>query len=149
MTRYLRLTSLLFILSLSLPAAAAPADEANAVIDAWAATFSANDREALVALYTPDAVLLGTTSPVISEGTEQIRTYFNELPNSGLSSRITDRRTLVLGPDAVLGTGFYTFARNVAANVPRPARFSMLVVRREGRWQILHHHSSPLAPAPR
>jgi len=27
--------------------------------------------------------------------------------------------------------------------VPRPSRFSMLLVRRDGRWLILHHHSSP------
>jgi hypothetical protein len=45
---------------------AGPADEANAVIDQWSATYSANDRDALVGLYAPDAVLLGTTSPVFS-----------------------------------------------------------------------------------
>lgn len=122
---------------------AGPSDEANAVIDAWVERYSANDRDGVVALYAPDAVLLGTTSPVISEGTEQIRTYFNELPGSGRSNRITERRTLVIGPDAVLGTGFYAFARAAEGNVPRPSRFSMLVVRREGRWMILHHHSSP------
>jgi len=120
-----------------------PAAEANAVIDAWVDRYSANDRDGVVTLYAPDAVLLGTTSPVISEGTEQIRTYFNELPGSGRSNRITERRTLVIGPDAVLGTGFYAFARAAEGNAPRPSRFSMLVVRREGRWMILHHHSSP------
>jgi uncharacterized protein (TIGR02246 family) len=124
-------------------AAAAPADEANAVVDAWVARYSANDRDGVVALYAPDAILLGTTSPVISEGTEQIRTYFDELPGSGRSNRITDRRTRVLSPDAVLSTGFYAFARAAEGNVPRPSRFSMLLVRRDGRWLILHHHSSP------
>ena len=54
-------------------ASAGPAEEANAVIDQWSALYTANDRDALIGLYAPDAILLGTTSPVISEGTEGIR----------------------------------------------------------------------------
>ncbi len=38
---------------------AGPVDEANAVIDRWSEIYSANDRDALVSLYTPDAILLG------------------------------------------------------------------------------------------
>jgi uncharacterized protein (TIGR02246 family) len=125
------------------PALSAPAEEANAVLDAWVERYSANDRDGVVALYAPEAILLGTTSPIVSQGTEQIRTYFNELPGSGRSNRITERHTLVLGPEAVLTTGFYAFARQAEGNVPRPSRYSMLMVRREGRWIILHHHSSP------
>ncbi|QCI66155.1 SgcJ/EcaC family oxidoreductase [Phreatobacter stygius] len=124
-------------------AGAGPAEEANAVIDRWVATYSANDRDALVGLYAPDAILLGTTSPMISEGTEEIRTYFQDLPGSGRKNAIVERRTIVLGEDAVLGTGFYNFARAAEKDVPRPSRFTMLIVRRDGRWMIGHHHSSP------
>jgi uncharacterized protein (TIGR02246 family) len=136
----------LFSLVLSLlPATgiAGPADDANAVVDRWASTYSANDAPALVALYAPDAVLLGTTSPVMSEGTEAIRVYFKDLPGSGRSNVIVERRSFVLSPDAVVVTGFYNFARAAEGNVPRPSRYSMLVVRRDGRWLIAHHHSSP------
>jgi ketosteroid isomerase-like protein len=65
----------LVALLLSLPSAAfgGPAEEANAVIERWAAVFSANDAEAVVSLYSTDAVLLGTVSPTIAQGTEAIR----------------------------------------------------------------------------
>ncbi|MGM4998288.1 SgcJ/EcaC family oxidoreductase [Tardiphaga sp. 538_B7_N1_4] len=124
---------------------AGPAEEANAVIDQWAATYSANDRDALVDLYTSDAVLLGTTSPVISEGTEAIRKYFQELPGSGRKNTIVERRTIVLSETSVVGTGFYSFARATENDTPRPSRFTMVVTKRDGRWMIAHHHSSPLS----
>lgn len=124
---------------------AGPAEEANAVIDQWSATYSANDRDALVGLYTPDAILLGTTSPVISEGAEGIRKYFQDLPGSGRKNTIIDRRTIVVSEASVVGTGFYNFARAAENDAPRPSRFTMVVVKRDGRWLIAHHHSSPLS----
>jgi uncharacterized protein (TIGR02246 family) len=133
------------LLLTSLTAFAGPAEDANALIDQWAATYSANDREALVALYAPDAILLGTTSPVMSEGTEQIRTYFKDLGGSGRKNAIVKRRTIVLNENAVVGIGFYNFARAAEGDLPRPSRFTMLIVKRDGRWMIQHHHSSPKA----
>ncbi len=126
-------------------AIAGPAEEANAVIDRWSATYSANDRDALVKLYTPDAILLGTTSPIISSGTEAIQKYFEMLPGSGRKNVITERYTIVVNDDAVVGTGFYTFSRTAENDTPRPSRFTMLVVKRGGQWMIAHHHSSPRA----
>lgn len=133
------------LLLASVPAVAGPAEDANALLDQWAATYSANDREALVGLYTPDAVLLGTTSPVMSEGTEQIRIYFKDLAGSGRKNAIVERRTIVLDENAVVSLGFYNFARASEVDVPRPSRFTMLIVKRDGRWMIQHHHSSPKA----
>ncbi|MDO8981110.1 MAG: SgcJ/EcaC family oxidoreductase [Afipia sp.] len=124
---------------------AGPAEEANAVIDRWSATYSANDRDALVKLYTPDAILLGTTSPIVSKGTEGLQKYFEALPGSGRKNAITERYTIVLNDDAVVGTGLYTFSRAAENDTPRPSRFTMLVVRRDGKWMIAHHHSSPRA----
>ncbi|MGL4261760.1 MAG: SgcJ/EcaC family oxidoreductase [Afipia sp.] len=124
---------------------AGPAEEANAVIDRWSAIYSANDREALVKLYTPDAILLGTTSPIVSKGTEGIQKYFEALPGSGRKNAITERYTIVLNDDAAVGTGLYTFSRAAENDAPRPSRFTMLVVRRDGKWLIAHHHSSPRA----
>lgn len=126
-------------------AVAGPAEEANAVIDQWSATYSANDRDALVGLYAPDAILLGTTSPVMSEGTEEIRKYFQELPGSGRKNTIVERRTIVLSETSVVGTGFYDFARAAENDRPRPSRFTMVLAKRDGRWKIVHHHSSPLS----
>ena len=133
------------LLLTSMTSFAGPAEDANTLIDQWAATYSANDREALVALYAPDAILLGTTSPVMSEGTEQIRIYFKDLNGSGRKNAIVERRTIILDENAVVSTGFYNFARASEGDVPRPSRFTMLIVKRDGRWMIQHHHSSPKA----
>jgi len=126
-------------------ASAGPSDDANAIVDRWAAAYSANDVEALVALYAADAILLGTTSPIASRGTEAIRIYFKDLPGSGRRNSIGERFTTVFGDDAVLVTGFYDFARKEQNNVPRPSRFTMVLAKRDGRWLIVHHHSSPRA----
>jgi conserved hypothetical protein len=145
MMKTLALALSILIATFATVAFAGPADEANTVIDQWSATYSANDRDALVGLYAPDAILLGTTSPVISEGTEGIRKYFQELPGSGRKNTIVERRTIVLSETSVVGTGFYNFARATENDIPRPSRFTMVVVKRDGRWMITHHHSSPLS----
>jgi uncharacterized protein (TIGR02246 family) len=122
---------------------AGSAEDANAVVDQWVTAYSANDREALVRLYSSDAILLGTTSPVISKGTDAIHIYFQDLPDSGRRNVIVERHTVVLGQDAVLVTGLYDFSRKAENYTPRPSRFSFVVEKRDGRWLIVHHHSSP------
>jgi len=122
---------------------AGPAEDAVSVVTRWAALYSANDAEALLNLYTPDAVLLGTSSPVLRETADARREYFARLPNSGNKSVIGDHRTMVLSDSVVLVTGFYDgmIMRDGKA-VELPARFSMLVVKRGNDWLIAHHHSS-------
>ncbi len=142
---FARVLSAMLVIMAPGMAFAGPEEEANAVIDRWSATYSANDRDALVKLYTPDAILLGTTSLIVSKGTEGLQKYFEALPGSGRKNAITERYTIVLNDDAVVGTGLYTFSRAAENDTPRPSRFTMLVVRRDGKWMIAHHHSSPRA----
>ena len=124
---------------------AGPTEDANAAVDRWSAAFSTNDLDAIVRNYWPDAILLGTVSPVMSEGTEAIRTYFTPTKGSGNKNAIGERRTIVLDDSAVVVTGFYLFTRMVEGKpVPGPSRFTMLVTKRNGEWRIAHHHSSPL-----
>ncbi len=123
---------------------AAPPQDANAVVDRWSAAYNANDPEAVVKNYWPDAILLGTVSPVMSEGAEAIRAYFSALKGSGNRNAIGDRRTIVLDESAVVVTGFYEFTRMQDGKpVPAPSRFTMLIVKRGDEWRIAHHHSSP------
>jgi hypothetical protein len=93
---------------------AAPADEANAVIDRWAAYFTANDADAVVRLYAPDATLLGTVSPDIASDTTAVRAYFARLPGSASKVVIGERRTVILSDDAILGAHRHSSVR------PRP-----------------------------
>src|SRR5262249_27833036 len=91
--------------------------------------------------YWPDAILLGTVSPVISEGTEAIVTYFTPTKGTGNKNAIDERRTIVINENAVVVTGFYTFTRMVDGKpVPAPSRFTMLVTKRGDEWRITHHH---------
>jgi len=125
-------------------ALAGPVEEANATVDRWSAAYTSNDPEAVVKTYTPDAILLGTVSPIISEGTEGIRKYFSLIKDSGNKNAIGERRTIVVDDNAVLVTGFYEFTRLTDGQpVAAPSRFTMLITKRDGEWRIAHHHSSP------
>ena len=128
--------------------AAAPADEANAALDRFSAAYTANDVEALVRLYAPNTILLGTNSPIISEGRDAVRAYFTnlKLAGSGNKNAIQDRRTIVVNDNAVVVTGFYEFTRmSDGKPVLAPARFTVLLTKVGGQWLIAHQHSSPRA----
>ena len=129
----------------AVPALAGPGEEASAIVDKWSATYSANDRNELVKLYTPDALLFGTTEKNPVRGTEGIREYFVALDKGGRRNTILDKNVFVLDDNAVVVAGFYDFARKDQDYKPRPSRFTMLVVKRDGKWMIAHHHSSPRA----
>ena len=142
--RSFQIVSLALILILPAAAVAGPGKEANAAIDRWSATYSSNDPEAVVKTYRPDAILFGTVSPVMSEGTDAIRTYFAPLKGSGNKNTIGERRTLMLSYNAMLVTGFYEFSRVKEGKlVPDPARFTMLLIKHDDEWLSHHHHSSP------
>lgn len=144
-----KLASTLMLALTSMLAMAGPAEEAEAVLQAWSAAYSANEPEALVGKYWPDAVLLGTVSPVMSLGTDAIRTYFSRLKGSGNKNALGERRTIVLNDSGVVLTGFYIFTRvQDGKPVPGPSRFTMVMVRRADEWRIAHHHSSPHVQAP-
>ena len=137
MVRVAQLVFILLILLSPAVASASPAEDANA------AAYSSNDPETIAKTYWPDAILLGTVSPVISEGTEAIVTYFTPTKGSGNKNAIDERRTIVVDDTAVVITGFYTFTRMVDGKpVPGPSRFT-LVTKRGDEWRIAHHHSSP------
>ena len=55
---------------------AGPAEDANALIDRWAAAFNSDDVDGLVKLYASDAVSLSSIGPSIHEGTAAIREYY-------------------------------------------------------------------------
>ena len=144
--RSVQLVWLALILCLPAAARAGSFEEANMLVDRWSAAYSSNDPEAVVKTYRPDAVLLGTVSPIMSEGTDAIRAYFAAIKGSGNRNAIVERRTLVLSDHAVLVTGFYDFTRvKEGRPVPAPARFTMLLIKHDGEWLISHHHSSPRA----
>lgn len=134
---------LALLLFMSGSALAGPAEEANAVVTKWAETYSANDAGAMVELYTPDAIFLGTVSPDIGDTIEAREAYFARLPGTGNTCSIGEHRTMVLSDTAVVVTGFYDFKlMRDGKPVEVHNRFSMVVVKRDDEWLIAHHHSS-------
>ena len=116
---------------------AGPAEEGAAAIDRWVAAYNANDLDALVKVYAPDAILQGTSEPQINVGTADLRKYFRNLPKGGSSNSIQERRMFVINDTTALGVGFYTFKGG-------QRRFSFLVVKLGNEWLIQHHHSSAI-----
>ncbi len=144
MNRLVRFLCLLVVSLAPIVAFGGPVEEASAVVDRWSAAYTSNDPEAVVKNYAPDAILLGTVSPVMSVGTEAIRSYFSRLKGSGNKNALGEKRTILIGDNAVLVTGFYEFAGMQDGKLTaRPSRFTMLVTKRDGEWLIAHHHSSP------
>ena len=93
----LALAICLSLMVIARPSIAGPAEEANAALDRFSEAYTANDVEALVKLYAPNAILLGTNSPIISEGHDAVRAYFTnlKLAGSGNKNEIQERRTIV------------------------------------------------------
>jgi uncharacterized protein (TIGR02246 family) len=144
MRRMVQIVSIALMLMLPAVALAGPVEDANAVVDRWSAAYSGNDPETIAKNYCPDALLLGTVSPVMSEGTQAIITYFTPTKGSGNKNTIDERRTITINDNAVQLAGFYTFTRMVEGKaVPAPSRYTMLVIKRGSEWCIAHHHSSP------
>src|SRR5262245_21189824 len=93
-----------------LKALAGPAEDIGAVVDQWATAFNSNDVDALVNLYAPDAILVGTAGPTSMEGSKAIRAYFARLAGSGDRVVIDNRKIVVLDDNVAYATGFYTFS---------------------------------------
>ena len=132
---------------------AGPDEDARAVVDHWATAFNSNDVDALVGLYTPDAILIGTTGLAPMEGSNAVRSYFARLAKSADKVAIDGRKISVLGDKVAYATGFYTFSVMRKGEMRKSlAAFTMVLVKRRKGWLIVHHHSSrrplPLPPSP-
>jgi uncharacterized protein (TIGR02246 family) len=143
----LRRCALLLVL---LAGAVAPARaDAVADIDAttaqWISAFNRKSTADIVALYAPDAVLFGTSSPLLRDKPELVLDYFKSLPTLGNATiSLGEHRVQVFGKTAI-STGFYTRSTVEDGKVTsNPARFSFVYEKRKGRWVIVNHHSSAL-----
>ena len=96
--------------SLSSPALAGPKEEALQVLDKWAKAFSDSDVDAIVKLYAPDALFLGTASKTVVTRPEGIRAYFENalLNNRPRGAKLDSYEARVLSDTAVVVTGLDT-----------------------------------------
>jgi uncharacterized protein (TIGR02246 family) len=93
--------------ALASPVLAGSEEDALQVVEKWAAAFNASDVDAIVALYAPDAMFLGTGSRTVVLGAADIRQYFERalLTDRPRGAALESRSVMALSNDAVVITG--------------------------------------------
>jgi uncharacterized protein (TIGR02246 family) len=120
------------------PAIAGPVEDATGVRSRWTEAFNAGDRDALVALYTKDALFYGSTAPLF-KGQDGVRAYFSHLP-PGLKAQMGEQSVVAIEPNVLLSSGLVDFTRpdgGVAS-----FRLTLALVRVGDKWLIAQHHAS-------
>jgi uncharacterized protein (TIGR02246 family) len=148
--KMIRVLALVTVVTLG--ASTAPLARADARADVEAATakwidaFNRKNEADIVKLYAPDAVFLGTSSPVIRDDPKLVAEYFRSLATLGADARnaVGEHRVQIYG-DIAINSGYYTLTRTQDGKLTQsPARFSFVYQKRGGEWLIVSHHSSAL-----
>jgi uncharacterized protein (TIGR02246 family) len=142
--------AILLVCGMALPVWADDEDDVAAAMNAWGdylAKGSSEDPGEILTLYAEDGVLWGTISSKRRDDPAAIRDYFvnayKALPN--LTVSFEDPHIRVYGDDTAVNTGYYTFSyEKDGATQSLPARYSFTLVKRDGDWQIVDHHSSAM-----
>jgi uncharacterized protein (TIGR02246 family) len=144
----------LLVCGMALPVWADDKDDVAAAMNAWRdslAKGSTEDPGEILTLYAEDGVLWGTISSTRRDHPAAIRDYFvnayKALPNLTV---IFDNPYIRVYGDTAVNTGYYTFAfEKDGAAQTLPARYSFTLVKRDGDWQIVDHHSSAMPQPPK
>ena len=119
--------------------------EAYATLERWARGFNDGDASAVAALYAPDAVIWGTLAQTLTTTPQDIETYFVQAARAGLKTTLGQHVASRISDACVVDAGHYDFTRVADGQaVVIPARYSFVLVQRDGAWMITHHHSSIL-----
>lgn len=115
----------------------------------WNDALKTLNPDKVVDLYAQDAVLLPTVENGPLIGRAAIREYFVHFLENKPTGKI-DEHTIRIGCNVAFDAGLYTFTFGTSGAVT-PARYTYIYEYQEGRWLIVHHHSSkqPVAPKPK
>jgi uncharacterized protein (TIGR02246 family) len=121
-------------------------DQIAALFDRWNNTLATHDAAKVTANYAPDAVLLPTVSNKPRTDPAAIKDYFVHFLEQNPKGTI-DSRTIHIGCNTAYDVGTYTFT--LSGNTPGStqtvkARYSYIYELRDGKWVIVHHHSSAM-----
>jgi len=117
------------------------------VVERWAKAFTDSDVDAIVALYAPDALFLGTQSKAVVAEPSGIRKYFENalLNNRPRGAKLNDHMVLDASDSAVVVTGLDTVtAVRDGQPVSADGHITFVVAKRGPDWKIIHFHRSPL-----
>lgn len=143
--KMLRIILALLALLSTAPTWAAPEDEVRAAGQKWVESIGMIDPDLMVSLYAEDAILHGTSSPVVREGHALIREYFAGITTKIVMNFVEPQHIRVYG-DMAINTGNYETTVGDAA--PVKLRYSFVYHKVGDQWLIVDHHSSRLPEAP-
>jgi uncharacterized protein (TIGR02246 family) len=130
--------------------AAGTAEDVADATRAWVAAYNSRDPGQILALYAPDAVFWGTSSPTLRDTPEAIADYFETAPGQPNARVELGAYKVRIWGETAVNSGSYTFTDlRDGQTVRRPARFSFVYRLLNGRWMIVDHHSSAQPAAPR
>ena len=109
----------------------------------WGNEFSSNTNDTMLGLYADDAFLWGTLSSVQRTDPELIRDYFDRTFVYENRKVVFNASNIRCYGDTAVSSGSYTFSFvKDGEKLTIPSRFTLVYVRRGGKWLIVEHHSS-------
>ncbi len=133
--------------SLCSTAIAGPKEDAFDILEKWTKAFMNSDVDGIVALYAPDALLLGTGSKTIVVKPDDIRKYFEGafLNFKQINATLVSHSAIILSDTAVVVTGMdnITGVRD-GKPINNNGRVTFVVAKRGANWQIVHFHRSAM-----
>jgi uncharacterized protein (TIGR02246 family) len=149
LTTSLAASSVALLLGTASSALADDTADVKAAIENWGRTVAdgcTGDPNKIAGLYAREGVLWGTISPSIRSDAAGIQDYFKgactKLPK--LTVEFKDHHLRVFGNTAVdSGTYVFSFDKD-GARADLPARYTFVLVKNDGQWQIVDHHSSAM-----
>jgi uncharacterized protein (TIGR02246 family) len=145
------LVTLVLTTALAAPAIAGPEEEAMQVVAKWAAAFNASNVDAIVALYAPDALFLGTGSRTVVRTPAEIRQYFERalLTDRPRGAVLESHSIMATSDGTVVITGLdTTTAVRDGKTISNPGRVTFVIARRGADWKIVHFHRSSVPGRP-
>ena len=110
----------------------------------WADALKTKDPKVMAEFYSENCTFLPTLSPDFKKGAIEAEGYFVHFLEKNPEASIKDQSIQLLGSNSYLHSGMYDF--EVGSNGDRQmvhARFSYVWEKQpDGRWKIIHHHSS-------
>ena len=119
-----------------------PTEDALQVLAKWVQAFNSSDIDAIVSLYAPDALFIGTSSKEVGTGPEYFRKYFQSLKRDmPRGAKLESYSTVELSSTVVLVSAMDTVSGTKDGTIfHRSGRSSFVLAKREEKWQIIQFH---------
>ncbi|HEU4749277.1 MAG TPA: nuclear transport factor 2 family protein, partial [Gemmatimonadaceae bacterium] len=118
----------------------------RAVADEYRTAFNARDVDRLVALHTPDAVLMIANNP-LATGSAELRRSFTEVLTPGTTLSFAPTRINVVSPTVATEIGTYTLSFDTPqGRVTDRGNYTTILHKVNGQWRLAV--SAPVSSTP-